>query len=112
MEKIARAVDDETREGRSEKGERRRWYGLAKQKGGRGNEEPRPGLVNTPTESLVFLSTAATMGPQETKDERRAIYFGPLFRSSAESGLLGCLARRERERVRERERRRGRGRVM
>lgn len=103
VEKIARAVDDETREGRSEKGERRRWYGLAKQKGGRGNEEPRPGLVNTPTESLVFLSTAATMGPQETKDERRAIYFGPLFRSSAESGLLGCLARRERERVRERE---------
>ncbi|KOC68621.1 hypothetical protein WH47_06412 [Habropoda laboriosa] len=33
------------------------------------------------------------MGPQETKDERRAIYFGPLFRSSAESGLRGCLAR-------------------
>lgn len=69
----------------------------ARQKGGRGNEEPRPGLVNTATESLVFLSTAATMGPQETKDERRAIYFGPLFRSSAESGLLGCLARGGRE---------------
>lgn len=40
---------------------------------------PGPGLVNTATESLVFLSTAVTMGPQETKDERRAIYFGPLF---------------------------------
>lgn len=32
------------------------------------------------------------MGPQETKDERRAIYFGPLFRRNAESGLRGCLA--------------------
>jgi len=40
---------------------------------------PGPGLVNTATESLVFLSTAVTMDPQETKDERRAIYFGPLF---------------------------------
>ena len=41
------------------------------------------------------------MGPQETKDERRAIYFGPLFRSSAESGLRGCLAHREKESGRE-----------
>lgn len=70
-------------------------------RGPRRIQKPRPGLVNTATESLVFLSTAATMGPQETKDERRAIYFGPLFRSSAESGLRGCLAHRGRERERE-----------
>lgn len=82
----------ERREAREDGGEKKVALGRTRQKGGRSIQEPRPGLVNTATESLVFLSTAATMGPQETKDERRAIYFGPLFRRSAESGLLGCLA--------------------
>ena len=98
---------DERRE-RSSRGWKRRGEKKVarrtKQKGDRSIQKPRPGLVNTATESLVFLSTAATMGPQETKDERRAIYFGPLFRSSAESGLRGCFANREMHGERERER--------
>lgn len=51
------------------------------------------------------------MGPQETKDERRAIYFGPLFpRRSAVARDVELARRRKREREPEAEEWRGGGR--
>lgn len=56
---------------------------VARQKGGRSIQEeereraPGPGLVNTATESLVFLSTAGNNGPPRNKRRKT----GYLFRS-------------------------------
>lgn len=51
----------------------------ARQKGGRSIQEraPGPGLVNTATESLVFLSTGGNNGPPRNKRRKT----GYLFRS-------------------------------